>query len=107
VSVGDDKFPAAAAEDVTDLKLLPGEFRHFRAETRASFELLANKIMGAVQGVERMLVDLATRQSRLEQQHDESIRERSEMRRQLQEMRGQLDAIVARPRRPARRKPRK
>lgn len=62
----DDKFKPVQSEDVSDLKLLPGQFRQFAADVRLSFELLNERLMPMLNRLEHALDDLNVRVTRIE-----------------------------------------
>lgn len=53
----DDRFEPVTAADVTDERLLVGEFRAFRNEMRSAFELLVTRLLPAIERIEQRLDD--------------------------------------------------
>ena len=64
----DGRFDPVRTGDLTDLELLPGEFRAFAREVRSSFELLGNRILPALTKIETTMADMALRVSDIERQ---------------------------------------
>ncbi len=46
--MSDDGFKPVRPEDVTDLALLPGQFRHFAAEMKLALERVVDKIVDKI-----------------------------------------------------------
>lgn len=62
----DSDFKPVTAADVTDLALLPGEFRAFANEMRSSIEQLVTRIYPALDEIKEGLIDMRLRVNQLE-----------------------------------------
>jgi hypothetical protein len=79
----DDKFRPVQSHELSDLALLPGQFRQFAAEVRMSFELLTERIMPALDRLNTAIDDLRVRVSRVERERDEDRKALAEIQREL------------------------
>lgn len=62
----DDSFKPLTRDDVTDLAGLPRRFDLFVAETRQSFELLAEKIIAPIARIQESITDVVCRLNAME-----------------------------------------
>lgn len=53
--MSDPRFVPATAADVTDERLLAGEFRAFRTEVRGNLELICNRLLPTLERIEQRL----------------------------------------------------